>query len=307
MATGGRGKGAEPSGKSLVIGITADASGQYAASGDSDKRGVIMAIDEFNARGGALGRPIKWIHLDTETTPATGSRVAERMINQEKVGFLIGAMSSGVANAISQAYLTEQSDARAERTALRHLLSTLRGRPDLRWHLARYREHERDVADPGDLARLADREVFAPLDQRAKLDAATIGRAPPDRPQHVSDFVTRDTVHRALHQWPGIQAEERTVSGYLGRADLSVMVEILIGNLGEGFAGALWLLRLVGMARQFVGTFLPSHRKRDIGQRPKALRTNRSAISEAKHPSRPARAPHNEVERAAVAMPANLL
>ncbi len=62
----------------------------------------------------------------------------------------------------------EQSDARAERTALRHLLSTLRGRPDLRWHLARYREHERDVADPGDLARLADREVFAPLDQRAK-------------------------------------------------------------------------------------------------------------------------------------------
>jgi branched-chain amino acid transport system substrate-binding protein len=88
--------------KPILIGITADASGQYANSGDSDKRGVLMAIQEFNAKGGVLGRPIKWVHLDTETTPATGSRVAERMINQDKVAFLIGGMSSGVANAISQ-------------------------------------------------------------------------------------------------------------------------------------------------------------------------------------------------------------
>src|SRR5262245_24032501 len=72
----------------IVIGITADASGQYANSGDSDKRGVIMAIQEFNAKGGVLGRQIKWIALDTETTPATGSRVAERLVKQEKVGFL---------------------------------------------------------------------------------------------------------------------------------------------------------------------------------------------------------------------------
>jgi len=94
--------GSDAGGKPIVIGITADASGQYAASGDSEKRGVIMAINEVNARGGVLGRPIKWVHLDTETTPATGSRVAERLIKQEKVAFLVGAMSSGVANAISQ-------------------------------------------------------------------------------------------------------------------------------------------------------------------------------------------------------------
>jgi branched-chain amino acid transport system substrate-binding protein len=86
----------------LVIGITADASGQYASSGDSDKRGVIMAIDEMNAKGGVMGRTIKYVHLDTETTPATGSRIAERMIKQEKVAFIIGGVSSGVANAISQ-------------------------------------------------------------------------------------------------------------------------------------------------------------------------------------------------------------
>jgi branched-chain amino acid transport system substrate-binding protein len=99
----GAGSGAAPSGKApILIGITADASGQYANSGDSDKRGVIMAIEEMNAKGGVLGRPIKYVHMDTETTPATGSRIAERMIKQDKVAFIIGGVSSGVANAISQ-------------------------------------------------------------------------------------------------------------------------------------------------------------------------------------------------------------
>jgi branched-chain amino acid transport system substrate-binding protein len=86
----------------IVLGIASDASGQYANSGASDRRGMMMAIAEFNAKGGVLGRKIEFIHIDTETTPATGSRVAERMISRDKVGFLIGGVSSGVANAISQ-------------------------------------------------------------------------------------------------------------------------------------------------------------------------------------------------------------
>ena len=86
----------------IVIGITSDASGQYANSGASDRRGMLMAIAEFNAKGGVLGRKIEYIHIDTETTPATGSRVAERLITRDEVSFMIGAVSSGVANAISQ-------------------------------------------------------------------------------------------------------------------------------------------------------------------------------------------------------------
>jgi len=88
--------------KPIKIGITSDASGQYANSGASDRRGMAMAIAEFNERGGVLGRNIETIHLDTETTPATGSRVAERLISREECAFMIGAVSSGVANAISQ-------------------------------------------------------------------------------------------------------------------------------------------------------------------------------------------------------------
>ncbi len=94
--------GAAAQAKPIIIGLTSDASGQYANSGASDRRGMLMAIEEFNAKGGVLGRKIETIHIDTETTPATGSRVAERMIARDKVGFLVGAVSSGVANAISQ-------------------------------------------------------------------------------------------------------------------------------------------------------------------------------------------------------------
>jgi branched-chain amino acid transport system substrate-binding protein len=88
--------------KPLVIGLTMDASGLYAASGGEERLGAMMAIKEFNDKGGVLGRRIEALHMDTETTPATGSRVAERMITRNEAAFLIGAVHSGVANAISQ-------------------------------------------------------------------------------------------------------------------------------------------------------------------------------------------------------------
>ena len=88
--------------KPLVIGLTMDASGQYGASGMDERLGAMLAIREFNEKGGVLGRRIEALHMDTETTPATGSRVAERLITRNEAAFLIGALHSGVANAISQ-------------------------------------------------------------------------------------------------------------------------------------------------------------------------------------------------------------
>src|SRR5688500_3848570 len=88
--------------KPLIIGLTMDTSGQYAASGTEERLGAMMAIKEFNDKGGILGRRVEAIHMDTETTPATGSRIAERMITRNECAFLIGGVHSGVANAISQ-------------------------------------------------------------------------------------------------------------------------------------------------------------------------------------------------------------
>jgi branched-chain amino acid transport system substrate-binding protein len=88
--------------KPIIIGITTDTTGQYGSSGASEMLGIRMAITEFNERGGLLGRKIQWIHQDTETNPATGSRVADKMISRYECNFLVGGVSSGVSNAIAQ-------------------------------------------------------------------------------------------------------------------------------------------------------------------------------------------------------------
>jgi len=93
---------ASASDKPIKIGLTHDASGQFANSGQAEKRGTEMAIAEFNEAGGVLGRKIESVWMDTETNPQTGTRVAERMIARENVHFLVGAIQSGAANAISQ-------------------------------------------------------------------------------------------------------------------------------------------------------------------------------------------------------------
>lgn len=59
-------------------------------------------------------------------------------------------------------------DVGLERKVVDGLVTTLRARRDLAWSLARLRDHARDVRDPGDLLRLADREVMTPLDLAAR-------------------------------------------------------------------------------------------------------------------------------------------
>jgi branched-chain amino acid transport system substrate-binding protein len=93
---------ASASDKPIKIGLTHDASGQFANSGQAEKRGTILAIEEANANGGVLGRKVEHVWMDTETTPQTGTRVAERMITRENVHFMAGAIQSGTANAVSQ-------------------------------------------------------------------------------------------------------------------------------------------------------------------------------------------------------------
>ena len=107
--------------KPIRLGLTCDASGQYGASGQDDLRGIRIAIEEANAKGGVLGRKVEWITADTETNPAAGSRVAERFITREDCPILIGALHSGVANAITQVaskygtiYLNTNSSAPSE-------------------------------------------------------------------------------------------------------------------------------------------------------------------------------------------------
>ncbi len=88
--------------KPILIGLTCDATGTFADSGQADRRGMILAIEEFNAKGGVLGRPVEWKWEDTETDASVAVRKAQRLIERDKIDFMIGALSSGVAAPLSE-------------------------------------------------------------------------------------------------------------------------------------------------------------------------------------------------------------
>lgn len=61
-----------------------------------------------------------------------------------------------------------EKDVAQERETVQAIRRLLAGRPELRWHLSRLDEHARDVRDPGDLMRLADRDLMLVIDGEAR-------------------------------------------------------------------------------------------------------------------------------------------
>ena len=84
------------------LGVISPASGNYADLGAAERRGITMAVEEINAAGGVLGKQVEMIVEDTETNPAAGARKAQKLMERDKVHFMLGAVSSSVAIAISE-------------------------------------------------------------------------------------------------------------------------------------------------------------------------------------------------------------
>jgi branched-chain amino acid transport system substrate-binding protein len=67
---------------------------------ESAVQGIRIAVEEINAKGGVLGRKFDLIVRDTEMKVDVGARETKDLILREKVNFLIGPCSSGVALAV---------------------------------------------------------------------------------------------------------------------------------------------------------------------------------------------------------------
>ncbi len=96
-------------GEPLVIAHVAPTTGRFALHAEADRRGSEMAIEEFNKRGGVLGREIILIARDPTLDGKQAARVADELITRTKAAFLVGAISSGVAasmSAVGQKYGT---------------------------------------------------------------------------------------------------------------------------------------------------------------------------------------------------------
>jgi len=89
-----------PAAEPIKVGLVAALSGQSAKSGEGITRGLTIAIDEINARGGVLGRPLTLIRRDDESNPSKGQVAARELIHQEKVAVLFGGIDSPVSLAI---------------------------------------------------------------------------------------------------------------------------------------------------------------------------------------------------------------
>lgn len=85
----------------IVIAHVAPTTGRFALHAEADRRGADMAIEEFNARGGVLGREVVLVSRDPTLDANRAAQVAEELITRTKVGFMVGAIHSGVAASMS--------------------------------------------------------------------------------------------------------------------------------------------------------------------------------------------------------------
>src|ERR1700691_2368671 len=82
------------------IGITTILSGPTADRGQSEQYGAQLALNRINESGGVLRRPIEAYYADNACKPEVGVPATKRLIEQEHVPVVIGALCTPVTHAI---------------------------------------------------------------------------------------------------------------------------------------------------------------------------------------------------------------
>ena len=92
-------------GDTIVLGSALSETGKYSTNGIHAKNGYNIAVDVINKTGGVKvgGKAYKLriIYYDDESTPARGAQLAERLIKQDGVKYMLGPYSSGLTKAIA--------------------------------------------------------------------------------------------------------------------------------------------------------------------------------------------------------------
>ncbi len=85
----------------IKIGASLSLTGTYAQPGTYQKEGYELCADHVNAKGGLLGRKIEFVFYDDQSTPATGVRLYEKLITEDKVEAVMGPYSSPITEAVA--------------------------------------------------------------------------------------------------------------------------------------------------------------------------------------------------------------
>jgi branched-chain amino acid transport system substrate-binding protein len=96
---------AKVEGDTVVLGAAVSLTGKYSVNGKNTKDGYDLAVKRINEMGGVKvggkAYKLKVVYYDDESTPARGAQLAERLISQDGVKFVLGAYSSGLTKAIA--------------------------------------------------------------------------------------------------------------------------------------------------------------------------------------------------------------
>jgi branched-chain amino acid transport system substrate-binding protein len=85
----------------IKIGASLSLTGTYAALGQNQQRGYQLCAKHMNEKGGVLGRKLEFILYDDQSQPATGVRLYEKLITQDKVDAVMGPYSSAITEAVA--------------------------------------------------------------------------------------------------------------------------------------------------------------------------------------------------------------
>jgi len=87
----------------VKIGLDNPLTGTYAAVGKNELIGCQLALEQINAKGGILGRKAELLVEDsTSGDAATAVQKARKLIDRDKVNFLLGNVNSALALAMAQ-------------------------------------------------------------------------------------------------------------------------------------------------------------------------------------------------------------
>lgn len=89
--------------ESVKLGLDNPLTGTYAATGKNELTGCQLAIEQINAKGGILGRPAELLIEDSSSGDAgIAVQKARKLIDRDKVSFLLGNVNSGLSVAMAQ-------------------------------------------------------------------------------------------------------------------------------------------------------------------------------------------------------------
>ena len=87
-------------GRSIKVGVITDQTGALSFMGIANANVAKMVIDDINAKGGLLGRPVDLYLEDSATTDSVAEAKATKLVQQDQVDVILGGIYSSTRQAI---------------------------------------------------------------------------------------------------------------------------------------------------------------------------------------------------------------